>query len=247
MFYQEEPPDGQTESTHSPPEAEKSSAGANPETEKNGVAGTGQSLKPLSFLEIVYGVLTQPQDTFTYLASARPVMQAAGFLLIITLFKFVAGLKELKALEIGAELPVGGSALLLPLFLLGVIAAFLAWFLNAATISLVSQLFGGKGNGLGLLCGFSFAMVPVLITGIAESLFQFLPLESFFVGLISLAGFIWVIYLDIIAVGKIEQLSTKRAVLVYFAVPLSIIVSVLVLVGVALAVFAPWLSQLPLQ
>lgn len=248
MYYEEETPKEQTEVTHNFPETEKDIDNENMETETDGgLAGIDAPHQPLSFLEIVYGVLTHPAETFTYLALARPIKQAAGFLVIITLCNFVAGLQDIRALEFGAELPIEGSAFLVPLFLLGLLGAFLAWFLNTAAISLVSQLFGGRGNGLGLLCGFSFAMVPVLITGIIEFVVQFFPFKPFFMGLISLAGVIWLISLDIIALGQIEQLSTKRAILVYFAVPMSIIVSVLVLVGVAMAVLAPWLSQLPLQ
>lgn len=229
MFYEEDNPEEQPETTHHTPQ------------------GEGDSITPLSFLEIVYGVFTQPRDTFRYLAHARPLKEAVGFLLIITLFNFVAGLPDYRAAAMGTDLPIDTSAFIVPLFLIGLVVAFIAWFLNAATVNLVSQLVGGKGNGLGLLCGFSFAMAPVLITGILSSAIQLLPFRSLFTVLISLAGVVWVLILDIIALGEIEQLSTKRSILVYFAVPLSIMVSVLVVVGVAFAALAPWLSQLPLQ
>ena len=229
MYHEEDNPEEQREITYNIPEGEEG------------------SITPLSFLEIVYGVLAQPRDTFRYLSHSRPLKEAVVFLLVITLFNFVAGLPDLRAAAIRSSLPVGTSEFLVPLFFMGLVAAFLTWLLKAATVGLVSQLVGGKGNGVGLLCAFSFAMAPVLVTGILGSVIQLLPLRAFFTGLISLAGAVWMFILDIIAVGQIEHLSTKRAVLVYFAVPLSIIVSVLIIVGLALVTLAPWLSQLPLQ
>lgn len=229
MFYEEDNPEEQSETILHIPQGER------------------DSITPLSFLEIIYGVFAQPRDTFRYLAYARPIKEAVGFLLIIILFNFVTSLPDYRAAAIGADLPIDISAFIVPLFLIGLVVAFIAWFLNAATVNLVSQLVGGKGNGLGLLCGFSFAMAPVLITGILGSVMQLLPFRSLFTVPISMTGVVWVFILDIIALGEIEQLAAKKSILVYFAVPLSIMVSVLVVAGMAFAAFAPWLSQLPLQ
>lgn len=203
--------------------------------------------RPLTFLEIIYGILFQPRETFRYLAGVRPLWQAAVFLAFAALFHGLIDLRGVRALEIKAGFPADTSVYLVPLLVLGLMGAFLTWFFGTSAIGLVSQLFGGAGNGPGLLCAFSFALLPGLITGIVEFGTGFLPLSQVFAGIVELVGVIWLISLQVIALAEIEGLSTGRAILVYFAVPLSIMVSVSVLVGAAFAVLAPYLSQLPLS
>ena len=200
--------------------------------------------KHLDFLEIIYGVLVQPGDTFKYLASARPVLQALGFIAVVSLLNFAIGFSNIKSLAADLDLPVSISSLVAPLLLFGLLAAIAGWFLNTAALSLFAQLFGGIGNGPGLLAAFSFAMLPMLITGIFDFGVRLFGLGGFGGEMASLAGFVWVVVLQIIALIEVEQLSTRRAILVYFAVPLSIMVSVLVFVGFGLAFFVPLMGHL---
>lgn len=199
---------------------------------------------PLSFLEIIYGVMAQPRDTFTYLSGARPLLKALFFVLLATLFDVMVGLGDLDSLETGMGLPVNLSAFLAPLVFVGLIGAFIVWFLNTAAVGLVSQLFGGAGNGTGLFCAFSFGMLPTLITAIAGFGIRLAGLGTFISGAVGFGGFIWAMVLNIMALKEVEQLPTGKAILVYFAVPLSIIVSVLLFMAFTVALLAPWINQL---
>lgn len=199
----------------------------------------------LSFLDIVYGIIAQPRDTFQYLGRVRPVLAATGFVVILTMFNFLLGLSDLNSINAGFNLQANFSAYLIPMFIIGFLFAIIAWFLNTAAVSLAAQLLGGVGNGPGLLAAFSFALLPMLITAIADFGVKLLGLGSLVAGLINLAGFIWLVTLQIIAVSEIEELSTSRSIVVYFCVPLSIMVSIGVTLGLLVAIMAPWLNQLP--
>lgn len=203
--------------------------------------------RTLDFLELIYGVLVQPLETFKYMAEKPPIVQALAFLFIGILVNFLVNAGELRSLPAEAGLPSGFAVALMPLFLVGLVAALLAWFINAATVTLISQLFGGAGNGPGLLSAFSFATLPFLIAGILQYLIGIIVPGPFLVSIIGSAGLIWFIYLNIVALQTIEHLSRGRAMLVYFAVPLSIMVSVIVFAVVMIAVFAPFISTLPLR
>lgn len=203
--------------------------------------------RTLDFLELIYGVLVQPRETFKYVGQKPPIVQALAFLFIGILVNFLVNAGELRTLPAEAGLPSSFAAALMPLFLVGLVAALLAWFINAATVTLISQLFGGAGNGPGLLAAFSFATLPFLIAGILQYLIGIIVPGPFLVSIIGSAGLIWFIYLNIVALQTIEHLSRGRAMLVYFAVPLSIMVSVIVFAVAMISVFAPLIGTFPLQ
>lgn len=212
---------------------------------------SGDSNRPpkrsLDFLELIYGVMVQPGETFSYMAEARPLIQSLAFLFTAVIVNFIVNLGNLNSLPAELPVPINLSGILLPLFLIGLLSALIFWFIQTGTINLVSQLFGGVGNGLGLLCAFAFTTLPFMIVGILESLIRLFSSAVFLTGAIGLAGFIWFIVLNVLALEEIEHLSRGRAILVYFAVPLSIIVSVFIFIIVMIGVFAPVIPQLPLM
>ena len=207
---------------------------------------SGDRVEKVGFLDLIYGTLTQPVDTFSYLADARPVFQSLIFVLLVTLFNYSVGFREMNTFDAGLLLGVDVSALLGPFFLLGLLITLMAWFFTTAVVNLISQMFGGAGNGPGLLAAFGFAMLPMLITSIFDFGITFLNLGAFIGGLVSLAGFIWTAVLHVLAVREVEQLSLGRAVAAYFIFPLSIIAILILLIVITIAVMGPLFNQLPI-
>jgi hypothetical protein len=211
-----------------------------------GFQSVEKRLEKVGFLDLIYGTLAQPRDTFRYLADARPVFQSVIFVLLVTLFNYSVGFREMNTFDAGLSLGVDVSALLGPFFVLGLVITLMAWFFTTAVVNLISQMFGGVGNGPGLLAAFGFAMLPILITSIFDFGITFLGLGAFIGGLVSLAGFIWTAVLHVLAVREVEQLSLGRAVAAYFIFPLSIIAILILLIVITIAVMGPLFNQLPI-
>jgi len=125
------------------------------------------------------------------------------------------------------------------------VVALAAWFINTGIINLVVQFFGGAGNGIGLLVCFGYSQLPLVMVTIATFVFRYLGLGGIVTGLAELAGFIWMIVLQVIAVSEVEDMSTGRAVLVYLIPAVIVIVVLILLCILLLAVMAPLLSDFP--
>ena len=97
-----------------------------------------------------------------------------------------------------------------------------------------------------MLAAFGFAMLPVLITTIIDFCIGFLGLGAFLGALAGLAGVIWAVILNVLAVSEVEQLSLGRSVAAYFIFPLSIIVIFILFIAFTIAVIGPFFGQLPL-
>lgn len=209
-----------------------------------------QEPKPvsMSFLEIIYGVLAEPKATFRYLGTAKPFLKAAVFVILLALFNFLLGAGELskQLKEAGSSLPFGGVDMSGFVGIFAVMAVFyslMGWFTFSAIVSLFAQLWGGKGNGKGLLSAFAFGFLPMMISAILEFGGNAIGLGAFFKVLVSLAGLIWMIVLQIWAVREIEELSLGRSCLAYFAFPVIIIVVLIVFFVLFIASFGPLLQQ----
>jgi len=222
---------------------EDASNGFSGEDGSGTVPGDGGT-KAMGFLEIIYGMIVEPKATLRYLSTARTFLPALAFVVILALFNALVGIGEMKEIPELARLPVDISSFLGPIALLAVFLALIGWFVDVAAVSLFAQLLGGAGNGRALLSGYAFASLPMLIAAILEFLLNALGLEGFFSGLVSLAGFIWTLVLQVWAVREIEQVSLGRAILAYCAFPLIILFMILTLVVFAIIALAPVMDQL---
>jgi len=199
----------------------------------------------MGFLETVYGVLFEPRTTFKFLGGKKPLTWALIVFCGVFLFNYLVGF---GSGAYGANTP-GVDKLLsnftVLFFFVGLAVALAAWFINTAIINLVVQFFGGVGNGIGLLICFGYSQLPLVIVTIATFIFRYVGMGNVVTGLVELAGFIWMVVLQVIAVSEVEDVSTGRAVLIYL-IPAVVVIGVLVLLGVMLvAVTAPLLSDFP--
>lgn len=222
---------------------EHASNGFSGEDGSGTVPGDGGT-KAMGFLEIIYGMIVEPKATLRYLSTARTFLPALAFVVILALFNAFVGIGEMKEMPELARLPVDISNFAGPITLLAVFLALIGWFVDVAAVSLFAQLLGGAGNGRALLSGYAFASIPMLIAAILDFLLNALGLGGFFSGLVSLAGFIWTLVLQVWAVREIEQVSLGRAILAYCAFPLIILFMILTLIVFVIIALAPVMDQL---
>ena len=199
--------------------------------------------EPFSFFDAVYGVFFSPRETFRKIGEKRPVLTSAVLVCALSVINFLAGIGGMKSSVFHGHHTPPFEALEAGVAVMAVLVAVVSlfvWFLFSASISLFSQMLGGAGNGLGLLSVLSFAQVPELILVPFRFLLQRFSSGWILMAPVGLAGFIWVLVLNIMAVKEVEGLSTGRAVLAYFLLHEPITLSkalggVFILVGIYLS------------
>jgi len=110
---------------------------------------------------------------------------------------------------------------------------------------LISQFFGGNGNGIGLFAALAFAELPLAVSGIFVSAVYILGLKSFAAQFFQLLGGIWTVVLQVLAVSEVQEISLGRAVLVCLIPLAAIFCAVLLLMGILLYALSPLLHNLP--
>ncbi|KUK11150.1 MAG: Uncharacterized protein XD50_0595 [Clostridia bacterium 41_269] len=196
----------------------------------------------MDFLETIYGVIFTPRSAFKFIGMKKPMFWSVGLFICIFLFNFIISMwgvyQEFHPLERMPSFSLG-------FLVLGMIFVFAAWFLNTAVINLISQFFGGNGNGIGLFAAFAFAEIPLAVTGIFAAGAYFFGLQGYVAQFFQLLGGIWSVVLQVIAVSEVQELSLSRAVLVCILPLAAVFCAVLLLLGTFLFTIAPLLRSLP--
>jgi len=198
----------------------------------------------MGFLEAIYGVIFEPRGTFGFIGRKKPLLWAFGLFAGVFLFNYLVNMAGLDAAKLSPFYRILPSFAAL-FFVIGIVLAFAAWFLNAAVINLMAQFFGGNGNGIGLFAAFAFAEIPLVITSILVFVVKSVGLSGVTTTLVELAGGVWTLVLQVLAVSEVQEIPVGRAVLVYL-VPIAIIIGIVLLIGgLIMTILAPFLNNLP--
>lgn len=174
----------------------------------------------MGLVDIVYGIIAQPNDTLKALRETpRPGVGIAAYL-VVSLVTSAAGSSAIR--RVGQ---LGGSSFGFVL-VLSVLGAFLAWFAMTGTVHLVAELLGGAGSGRGLVCLLGVAAIPgagILPTRLvlaALGLSQLNLAASFVIG-------VWVLVLQVLATKHNYRFSTGQAIVALLAPVFAVIIAVI--------------------
>lgn len=176
----------------------------------------------LSFIEILYGTVAAPSDTFAKLAKNPGVAYSIITVLAIYLSIWFLNLSELRNAQFGnviiEEFGEVSTQLLSNMIILmgiyGLIFAFLTWFLVSGTLNLWASLLGGKGNGKALFACYGFAMLPSLFSEVLQTVINLFRLPGVINWVIVILSFIWILYLQMVSVRTTQGLTTTTSLFV---------------------------------
>ncbi|KUO51238.1 MAG: hypothetical protein APF76_17290 [Desulfitibacter sp. BRH_c19] len=174
------------------------------------------SEEELSLVEILYGTVTAPNNTFAKLAKRPRIAYSILTVLAIYLFTWLLNLSDLKNAQFGnvimEEFGEISTELLSNIFILmgiyGLILLFLTWFIVSGTLNLWASLLGSKGNAKGLFACFGFAMLPSVFSEVLQTIINLLRLPNVINTIIVVLSFIWILYLQMVSVRTTQGLST---------------------------------------
>lgn len=174
------------------------------------------------FLELVYGVLFDPANTFRCLASKPPVLLTVVIFSLLNLTLSLMGYIVIARLFFaGATTPLANWFLhgLGPLLVLGGLAVhYTKWFVYSGLLNLLAELLGGQGRARSVFVVYGLAGIPTALMVPALMLFLFI-LPQDYPGLVSsvltaIGVVAWSTALLVVGIREVHNLSTYRAALV---------------------------------
>ncbi|WP_227762616.1 Yip1 family protein [Zhaonella formicivorans] len=180
--------------------------------------------KALSFLELVYGVFFTPVKTLRYVCAQRKVAWGLvlflGTYLFDSLMNFAVGRAYLPNLGISPQEAQILNGLLSMGWLFGLPLIFAFWFGLISIYHALAGLFGSQGSVQGILAGFGFSSLPVLVSSVLSFLGNALKSSGVPLNLLGFAIFVWIAVLQIIALKENYGISYGKAAAVYI-IPLA--------------------------
>jgi hypothetical protein len=158
--------------------------------------------------DILYDLLFQPRLGMATIAQQKNAGQA--ILVVLTSI-----LVPLWALSFGMK-DTGMTTMIHIVMGIHMLGSLVVWVLASAIWHLVAEFLGGKGRAVGLFAALGFAQVPRLFIVPLWALITVMPPSSKTV-LMALAVLVilgWSLFLDVIAIKEVHQLSTSKAVIV---------------------------------
>ena len=189
----------------------------------------------MSAIDNVYGVLFEPVNTFRYLKDNKPYGQAILLLILVLLISTFFQIAQLK--NNSAVMPENFANGIILFSIMGAVMSVLGIFFLSSFVSLLSEIFWGKANAGGVLTVTCFASLPSVLAAPLAYASTIIGFE--WIGIIlSLLIAIWVFILQLLGIREALEISTGRAVLLFF-MPLITIVLIFICIVVLLAVTYP--------
>lgn len=193
---------------------------------------------PLTFVDVIAGVITQPNKTFAQIAAnPRPWWGILSYI-VVSLTSFISMFRSVQGSRAGFDLSFG---LLFGVTVIGLVF----WLFGIGATHLAAEILGGRGSAITLIAGSGLAQIPhVFIAPLTLGL-RSRPGSMMFMGLISLVVGIWTLLLQAYAVKHTYKISTGRGLLAVLLPAIAIIVAfIFVIIGV-LSTIGPVLRGFP--
>ncbi|KJS17153.1 MAG: hypothetical protein VR69_06625 [Peptococcaceae bacterium BRH_c4b] len=201
-----------------------------------------------NLLEMIYGVLFDPVETFRGVAASPPIGRVLLIFSVVSVLAAVMGY-YLSSRVFRGELysdtgPLAGMVdAMIPLMVFGgLIIAFVKWIAYSGLLHLVAEMFGGSGRALGVLAVTGLATIPVILLMPFDLVVVLAggqtPLTTIITGLFGLVSLVWGFVLVVLGLREVHGFSTGRALAVALAPPLAIIVLMFIFVLGMIGIFA---------
>lgn len=200
------------------------------------------------FLELIYGVLFDPVDTFRRVADSPPLGRIALIFAVVNILVAVMGYYTSSRVYFGdMDHLIGPVArmteAIIPLLAVGgLLYQFVKWVVFSGLLHLVAELYGGRGRVTGVLAVTGLAGLPsilfipvqllVLITGWDG------PAATWVTVMSGLAAFVWGVALVVLGLREVHRLSTWRSLAAVLTPAAALIIIVILLIIGMAGVFA---------
>lgn len=179
-----------------------------------------------SLCEMLYDILFQPAIGMKNIAEKKNVGQAVVVFLLSILIPIWALYFGLKATGISTMIPM--------IIGLKILGSMVMWVMATAIWHLIAELFGGRGTAVGMFAALGFAHIPRIFIVPFWALIAVMP-ESSKTLLMTIAVVlivVWSLWLDVVAIKEIHQLTASKAVLVIIT-PL-LVIGIVCVIGITL-------------
>ncbi len=181
----------------------------------------------LTFIELCYGILFQPKETFRKLALNPPVLYSFYIVLIVGILLnivniFVGLPSALEQMSKAGNVPkellgflayMTEPGVVILAGLAGLIFTIAWWFMNSALLHLLAEMYGGKGRALGVLAVIGVARLPNILIIPVSTLIYVVNGPAVINSLVSVFLFIYTsLYLPVVGISKVHQFSYGRGV-----------------------------------
>lgn len=205
-----------------------------------------EAVQQMGFLELIYGILFDPADTFKKVAEAPPIgLSILIFSLVNITAIFMSFLTFFHLLN--KSLPVGRAnltAIILLVVFFGLLAKFCNWLLSTSVFHLLAELLGGRGSVKGLLAIVGLSYLPFIFLAPVELLLLIWGLNSVVIVLViilNLLIFVWWLALMVLGVRQEYCFSAGSALAAVF-LPISPFILILLLPAFLITIVAFLLS-----
>jgi len=161
-----------------------------------------------SLFENLYDILFQPAIGMRNIAEGKNVGQAIVVFLLSILI-------PIWALSFGLK-GTGMSTMINVIIVLKILGSIVMWIMGTAIWHLIAELWGGQGTAVGLFTALGFAHTPRIFIVPLWTLIAVMPASSktLLLTIAVLVIMLWSLYLDVVAIKEVHQLSGAKAVLV---------------------------------
>ncbi|MDL2280392.1 YIP1 family protein [Selenomonadales bacterium OttesenSCG-928-I06] len=176
------------------------------------------------FLETIYDVLFKPNQAMHVIAQTQKIKQA------LLLFFFSSLMPPWAAYIVLKD--VLGASFFTIAFFIQIGLYLICWFLFAAVLGAIAELYGGRGSIISLFATLGFASLPrIVITPFWVCIsFMSEPFKSVFTSAAGFVVLLWMLFLYIEALKASYKLSTSTAILTLFT-------PIIFLIGLSIILF----------
>lgn len=184
--------------------------------------------KELTFVELCYGILFQPKETFKRMVNKPPIFYAFLIFIGVTILQslvdvFVgipSSLAKMDQMPGGfpREMQAMLSVFSQPSFTIiastiGLVFGILWWFVNSAVLHLLAELFGGKGKGMGVMSVTGASLLPsVLLIPIQVFIYALNGPQWVVTILAVIIGIYTYIVLPVLGIARVHSFGIGRAI-----------------------------------
>lgn len=199
-------------------------------------------------LELVYGTLFDPVNTFRYVAAHPSLATVVMIFVLINAAEVVMNVvlvgRYLSGVEYSYSMSLHAARALGPVLgVAGFLIGVFKWFVVSGVLHLLAEFFGGRGKAVGVFAVYGLAGLPaIFMIPVQFLLLVAVPAGVFATFLVSLAGLavlIWSVSLLVLGIREVHGLSTTRAVAVVLT-PLGVVLALLLIVAVLFFSIALW-------
>ncbi|PIU26011.1 MAG: hypothetical protein COW32_02845 [Candidatus Aquicultor secundus] len=197
------------------------------------------------FIDLLYGVITKPSETFRYLAETKPVLLAFLVYIAIAWVGAIVGIPG--SINAARSLNEASRSHALNPGLIATVTIIVVPILSAISLTIIAGIYHiialilkGKGDYVGLISALGFASFPSVFAAPFALLSLVAGLAGNVIAGIASLGFgVWVLILDIFAVRENYKFSWGRAI---WTVLIPVILGIILIVLIIIAVLAATIS-----